>query len=428
MMTPTLTLGSAAGGLSRTAALRFVLHLLSLMVFRASCDFFGWRISPLFGVYGVDAKGVPFSNLHWLSLLVVLLVGLVYASYVSRKMDLYDTGLALLFLASYVPVTAVWWISEEAGSYVLFVSIFWALVLALTPAVRRPPAPVGEPGRVQERISLIYVAALLVMGAAILARFGLPTDFGFETAYVRRSEYAAWLPAGPIIYVFSWSVYVFCVYLLFVSRPILHKIIAVAFIALIFAASGDKIYALIVPVLMFAQVVARRGIWLAVPLLASIGVITSAAYFQAGGLWIPSLVQRLLFLPAAIGFNHIERFQEHLLYSYSFLSWAFKYDYHLIPSLLIGEEFYGNNDNATANFTVDAFVNIGWFGLPLLTFFFVWLRQVLAPGPHLIVVIPLFVQLLDTPLPTALLTGGGILMIATAYIVSSSQRPAKGRH
>jgi hypothetical protein len=427
MMTSTLAIGSAAGGQSRTAALRFVLHLLSLLVYRSSCDFFGWRISPLFGVYGVDARGVPFSNLHWLSLLVVLLVGLVYASYASRRMDLYDTGLALLFLASYVPVTAVWWISEEAGSYVLFVSFFWALVLTLTPAVRRPPAPVGEPGRVQERISLIYVAALLVMGAAILARFGLPTDFGFETAYVRRSEFAAWLPAGPIVYVFSWSVYVFCVHLLFVSRLILHKIIAVTFIALIFAASGDKIYVLIVPVLAFAHVVARRGIWLVVPLLFAIGVIASAAFFEAGD-WIPSLVQRLLFLPAAIGFSHIERFPEHLLYSYSFLSWVFKYDYHLIPSLLVGEEFYGNNDNATANFAVDAYVNIGWLGLPLLIFFFVWLRQVLAPGPHLIIVIPLLIQLLDTPLPTVLLTGGGILMIATAYIVSSSQRTAKGRY
>jgi hypothetical protein len=427
MMASTLAIGFAAGGQSRTAALRFALNLLSLLVYRSSCDFFGWRISPLFGVYGVDVKGAPFSALHWLSLLVVLLVGLVYASYVSRRMDLYDTGLALLFLASYVPVTAVWWISEGAGSYIAFVSIFWALVLMLTPAVRRPPATVGEPG-LQERISLVYVTALLLMGGAILARFGLPTDFGFETVYVRRSEFVQWLlPTGPIVYVFSWSVYVFCVYLLFVSRSILHKVVAVTYIALIFAASGHKIYVLIVPVLVFAQVVAKREIWLAVPPLFAIGVIASAAFFDAGE-EIPTLVQRLVFLPAAIGFYHIERFPEHLLYSYSFLSWAFKYDYHLIPSLLVGEEFYGNNDNATAVFTVDTYANIGWLGLPLLIFFFVWLRKVLAPGRHLIVVIPLLVQLLDTPLPTALLTGGGGLMIATAYIVSRSQRTAKGRY
>lgn len=427
MMTPTLAMGSAAGRQSGTAALRFVLHLLSLLVFRVSCDFFGWWISPLHGVYGVDAKGVPFSALHWFSLLVVLLVGLVYAGYVSRKMDLYDTGLALLFLASYVPVTAVWWISEGPGSYMAFVSIFWTLVLMLNSIVRRPRAVVGEPGWAQKRIGLAYVTALLLMGGVILARFGLPTDLGFETVYERRSEYVEWLrPTGPIVYVFSWSVYVFCAYLLFVSRPVLHKIIAVTYIAVIFAASGHKIYVLIVPVLVFAHVVAQRGIWLAVPLLAAIGVIASAAFFGADEL-IPGLVQRLLFLPAAIGFNHIERFQEHLLYSYSFLSWAFNYEYHSIPSVLVGEEYYGNNDNATATFTVDAYVNIGWFGLPLLIFFFVWLRKVLAPGPHLIVVIPLFNQLLDTPLPTALLTGGGGLMIATAYIVSSSKRIAKGR-
>lgn len=428
MMTPSPVIGSAAGRQSGTGALRFVLHLLSLLAYRLSCDFFGWQISPLFGVYGVDAKGVPFSALHWLSLITLLLVGLVYASYVSRRMDLFDTGLALLFLASYVPATAVWWISDEAGGYMAFVSIFWALVLILTSAARRPPVTVGEPGLAQEGISLIYVTALLVMGGAILAGFGLPTDFGFATAYARRSEFVEWLPTGPIVYVFSWSVYVFCVYLLFVSRPVLYKITAATFIALIFAASGDKIYVLIVPVLMFAHVVARREIWLVVPLLFAIGVVASAAFFHVGELWIPSLVQRLLFLPAAIGFHHIEIFPENLLYSYSFLSWVFKYDYHLIPSLLVGEEFYSNNDNATAKFTVDAYVNIGWIGLPLLTFFFVWLRQVLAPGPHLIVVIPLFVQLLDTPLPTALLTGGGMLMIATAYIASSSQRTAKGRY
>lgn len=406
------------------SAARFVAQVLGLLTYRLSCDYFGWVVATKFGIYGLEAKGMPFSELYWASMLVLLPIALVYARFVNRAMDLFDTGLALLFIASYVPLTTAWWICQGPTEYLAFASVFWMLLLAMVPAVKKPRPALGEKSILQQMISVGYAALVLLLAAAILARFGLPTDFGFDSVYNRRKEFSDWLPRGPAIYVFSWSVYVFCAYLLFVSRSWVYKAISIGFILLIFAASGDKIYALVVPVLLFALVVVRRNLWVFVPPLAAIGVTSSVWLFMAGELWVPSLIERILFLPADIAFHYVERFPDKLVYGYSFLSSFFEYREVLLPSFVIGKEFYSGVDNATANFLVDNYVNLGWAGLVVLLAFFVSLRRWLASGPHLIVLLPMFLQLLDTALPTTLLTGGGIIMIGTAVYIGHRKHPA----
>lgn len=406
-------------------AARVTTHLIGLVAYRLSCDYFGWTIAPLFGIYGLEVKGVPFSNLYWGSMMLLLPISLVYARFVSRRMDLFDIGIALLFIASYVPLTSAWWIAEGPSEYVIFASAFWLLTLMATSGFRRREAmDARRIGFAEEGIGFAYAVLLLFLGGAILLRFGIPTHFDFESVYSRREAFHDWIPRGPAAYIFSWSVYVFCVYLLFVANSIVYKTIAAGFILLIFSASGDKIYALIIPVLIFAYVLAQRKLWMSVLPLAATGILVSAWLFHVGELWVPSLVQRLLFLPADIAFHYVERFPEKLIYGYSFLSSIFDYRESNLPSFIVGKEFYSGNDNATANFLVDAFVNIGWIAIPLLVGFFLLLRLILSPGPHLIVLVPLFLQLLDTALPTTLLTGGGALMVATAYMIARKKGEA----
>jgi len=168
-------------------------------------------------------------------------------------------------------------------------------------------------------------------------------------------------------------------------------------------------------------IVSRRLTWIVTPLVA-VCTFVSLLFFWSGEIWLPSLVQRLLVLPADISFRYVDFFRYHLLYSYSFLSVFFPYEYAELPGKLIGAAFYSAGDNATAGFLVDVFINVGWFGLLPLVLFFTFLRNALPPAKSSIIIVPFLAQLLDTPLPTALLTGGGGLMIAVAFLISRTGR------
>lgn len=152
------------------------------------------------------------------------------------------------------------------------------------------------------------------------------------------------------------------------------------------------------------------------------GIFLSIIVFDWGDVWVPTVAQRLLIMPADISFRYIGYFKDPLLYSYSFMSSFFTYRFDELPGLLIGRLFYNAGDNATAAFTSDMFVNLGWWGLPPLVLFFLILRLTLAPGVHLVLLLPFFIQLIDTPLPTALLTGGGGLMILGALLIARRQQ------
>jgi hypothetical protein len=333
----------------------------------------------------------------------------------------------MLFLASYIPISSAWWIIDGSDQFFAFASIFWFFVYTTLSAMRwkRPQKGASE-GEFVGWVAIVFAGVLVFLGILLVARFGLPTDVGFDTVYQRRSEYAKWLPGGLLAYLFSWSVFVFCAYLFVIPRYYYFKVIAVLYLYIAYAASGNKIYMFLIPVLVLVNlVVSRRLTSILSPLFAA-GTIVSILFYWGGETWVPTLTQRLLVLPADIAFRYMDFFKQPLSYSYSFLSNFFSYEYTELPGNLIGTAYYTPGDNATAGFLVDAFINVGWFGLLPLIIFFVLLRNLLPPARDAIIVVPFLAQLQDTPLPTSLLTGGGGIMIAVAFLMSRIGQSKKG--
>ena len=405
---------------------RIPIQIALVFLFRFSCDVFGWTTSPFFGQYGIAVAGSPLSAKYFVSMGALMLAAGAYSVYLNRRMDAFDVGLGFLFLISYVPTTTAWWITDGSDQYFWFATIFWVAVLILnTSARRRLPVWSGRSAGAVNLLSLAYSGVLLFLGALLYQRFGFPMSLGFDTAYFRRAAFNEWLPRGILVYLFSWSVYVFCAYLLFVPKGWIYKLTAVIFIFLFFAVSGNKVYALILPVFIFIWIVTLYNMsWIMAPVMA-VGLSFSVVVFGLGDVWVSTVAQRLMIMPADISFRYVGYFKEPLLYSYSFLSSIFAYEFGELPGLLIGRLFYNPGDNATATFTSDMFVNLGWWGLLPLVFFFYILRRTLASGVHLVLLLPFFIQLIDTPLPTALLTGGGGLMILGALLIARRHRPSE---
>ncbi|MFD9899654.1 hypothetical protein [Mesorhizobium sp. NPDC059025] len=398
---------------------RLVIQFTLVLLYRLACDWFAWQTSRQFGQYGIATVGSPFSSKYFLSIAVLSVTAAIYSAFLNRRLDVFDVGLAFLFLTSYVPVTVAWWITAGSDSYFGFVTLFWVSILSLSIGVRwKSPSLPLLGGGYTKIFSIIYSAIIIYLGILLYLRFGAPVLTDFGSAYTLRAAFNEWLPKGLLTYLFSWSVYVFAIYLLIISKEILFKLIALIFIMMIFSASGNKVYILMLPILLFLHLISVYGFaWLMAPTMA-VGVVLAKIIFDLGEVWIPTFVQRFLIMPADIAFRYAEYFREPLLYSYSFLSPFFTYRYDDLPGKLIGKAFYVSGDNATAGFAVDMFTNLGWIGLPILVVFFVALRRVLTPGAHLVLLLPFVIQLIDTPLPTALLTGGGGLMIAGAFLIS----------
>lgn len=295
---------------------RIPIQIALVFLFRLSCDVFGWTTSPLFGQYGIAVAGDPFSAKYFASLGALLLAASVYSVYLNRRLDAFDVGLGFLFLISYVPTTTAWWITEGSDAYFWFTTAFWIAVLVLnTAARRRLPIWSGQSRGAVNLLSVAYSGVLLFLGLLLYQRFGFPISLGFDTAYFRRAAFNEWLPKGILVYLFSWSVYVFCAYLLFVPKSWIYKFAAIIFILLFFAVSGNKVYALIIPVFIFIWIVTLYNMsWIMAPVMAA-GLAFSTIVFSLGDVWVSTVAQRLLIMPADISFRYVGYFKDPLLYS-----------------------------------------------------------------------------------------------------------------
>lgn len=395
---------------------------LSCEVLAKVCvDYFTFNISPVFGKYGIDVVGQYFSESYIESWIAGLIVMTILALYLSTRKDVLDLAISFLCLATFLPASTVYWVSEGSLSFFLFCAVFWSITFCLFGAVRMSSkresllSYMRGKGFIGERcIAIGYSVVVLALLAVLVINFNLTLSIGFETAYIRRSAFSEWLEGSHLSYLFGWSVYVLSVYLIFIPKGIIFKLIGILFVMAIYSIAGDKIYLFLIILLAFLNVIKNRYyssfyISFCFVILPLSGIVF---YLNSGSIWVSAIVNRFLALPFGIAFNYIDYFKnQHLAYSYSFLSDFSKYPYSELPAKLIGDMFYIKGDNANVNFLADAFVNFGWLSIFYLVAFFIVIRISLHKSRYLLIACPLFFELINIPLPTALLTGGGGIML-----------------
>ncbi|WP_330115222.1 hypothetical protein SA496_07455 [Pseudomonas sp. JS3066] len=424
---------NAVRGLSLGLRSDGLLAIALLSVIAKTCvDYFLFAVSPVFGIYGVEVKGSFFSDIYWLSWVSYIFVMPAYFLFISGRGDIFDFALSFLFFSIFLPLLSLFWIEQGDLSYLSFCSIFWFLLflaLALLPVTRTVVRNDNVASRVEGFLDWFFLAVVVLLGGSLLLNFSIFSGFGFDSVYERRKAFTAWLGGGLSSYLYAWSVYVFGVYLVFVSRRKLFKLVGLLYVLIFYAVAGDKVYLFLLALVFFLRMTPLLG---GASLLLCGFIFLSLSgvgfFYLLGDIWVPTIVQRFLALPVDISFNYVEYFKsEPLLYAYSFLSSLFDYSYSDLPAKLIGAEYYVVGDNATVNFLADAYVNLGWVAIAPLLFFFVSLRAILRSSKYLVLIVPVFTQALDTPLPTLLLTGGGGLMIIICYMLSKhSLRQARG--
>lgn len=404
----------------RVASLLVVSFLAKIVV-----DHFAYAVSPIFGVYGVLVEGEYFSFHYLYSWVLYCLVLILPIFYMIPRRDVLDYSIFFVFYSFVIPLLACSWILPEVDyGFLHFSLVFWFLLYFLLVFLGSRGCEVGvlcaRSGLSIRLFSRMYIACLFFLASVMYLRFGIPADFGFDSVYERRKSFVEWRGGGLWVYLFNWSVYVFATYLVFISHSRMAKILGITYLLFFFGVAGDKVYLFLFLSIFFLVTVVRMQSVLLVPLLfVSLGGVGVGSYYYSESPWLPAIVNRFLLLPMDISYHYTAFFKgEYLVYSYSFLSAFFAYPYSQLPASLIGDHFYNAGDNANVNFLADAYINIGWFSLPVLLVFFASLRRCFSNARFLILLVPFLTQLLNAPLPTSILTGGGWLAIFTCALLN----------
>lgn len=133
------------------------------------------------------------------------------------------------------------------------------------------------------------------------------------------------------------------------------------------------------------------------------------------------IVRRVFFIPALLNEFYFDYFHKnHVFFSHSVLSSFVEYPYDLPPSKIIGEVYFGSeNNNANNGFISDGFLNLGMTGVilfSLLISFIIKIISVLKVDSRYFGVYFLMIfTLISSAFFTSLLTHGIILLLLISY-------------
>jgi hypothetical protein len=398
--------------------------LLLSCLFKVLVDFFLIEISIDFGLYGLNKAEDYFYFKYFLSWVFCLPLFLIISFFYSKVSEIFDLSLIFLFYINFVPLASIFWIQSESLDFLIYAYLFWIILFIALFLCRNFDPRCGEVYLKSKRKLIIieYVIILIVVFLALYAYVNLTyiPSFNLETVYARRFVFYNWLNSNFLNYLYTWSTYVLAIYLVFLTRTNLSKAVGFLYIIFIFSISGDKIYLFLVFYILILKLIFKTKKTIYVPLLLSIIILLAIIFYYSGEIWVPSLVHRYISLPSDISYKMASVFESDLLmYAYSFLSPFFEYKNADVPSKIIGDLYYNIGDNATASFLVDMYINIGYIGILLSCSALILFRFLAVGNSHSILIVPFIFQLIDTPMPTAFLTGGGFLSLLIIYFYGS---------
>lgn len=326
-------------------------------------------IAPWFGYYGFVPREATF--VEWLTVIEgTVLVALTMPARCRRPSEV-----AVLFLVLTVAVP-VMWIPLAYGpldsSQVCLLALTTAGAFGLIWLTLRGSRRTFSVVKLPRQGFWFVLAGVFVLSLGYLLATGGPTDIvGFDDVYAQRDVYrestttlgaylVGWLSGGLFPVMLAVGLYR--------RNPALvgASLFGVLFL---YALSGQKTYALGVPIVIGTYVMTRRGstrTWHWLGLLTMVIVLVAILDFLRDGYEITSLLVRRGISTAGINTGYyVDLFDGTPLYElkHSVLSGQGAPPYDVPPAVLVGQTYYTDGTVANANFLADGFANFAWIGV-----------------------------------------------------------------
>ncbi|WP_446370303.1 hypothetical protein [Coleofasciculus sp. G3-WIS-01] len=351
------------------------------------------------------------------------------------------TVIWLFLIIHYVPLLTVYGLSNESRYWMYSVTLFWLFVFCIIQIpIKIEPlfARIFILKETKKNLTFFYFFSFCIIAYAILAFLSANNSYltiNFVDIYNLRASLSFNLPLSN--YFINWMgciIMPFFISFSMINKKYLTLGVSICGEILLFAASGQKTFLLIIPLIIVITWRSKSRIisfsWLALS-MATIIFLSSMAFY-IGETWLTAIfTNRLLILPAVISFQHYDFFSENspTYLAHGILKNFVQYPYDTLPWYVIGKLYYGNpHVSANADMISDAYMNFRDFGVFLLApLFAISLRLIdgfcRVRDQRLVlsmVLVPLLYSL-NTSFLTSILTAGfgiAILLLYTIPIVA----------
>lgn len=344
----------------------FAYTLLMVLIYRVVLDLaFKTAVSPIYDYLGFV---INLNNVKLIESYVFLVV--IYVLMPRLISSVSVILLWLLIFISYIPMLTIYAFEDKSRLFMYSVSLFWIFVIIMT----KVPTPNLKCIKHSKLIiMLLCMSAIAAMYLLIYKYVGFKFNLNLERIYDVREEFTeSGIPFGA--YLFSWIAYAI--------NPILFSLLwakkkwALVIVVSItqffaFTATGNKTFLFALPYVLFLKWSAKRDSPIVYILFGLLSVIMAGllSYRLYNDVWITHLIaERMLFLPAQISFLYYEFFSSNdfVYLSHSIFQNIVPYGYHIGPTQLISEYFFGySNSSANTGIVGDAYMNFGVTGLLL---------------------------------------------------------------
>ena len=284
-------------------------------------------------------------------------------------------------------------------------------------------------------IFLISVSVILI----VLFSLFIKADFQWfnldpKKVYVFREHTDIIFNYNVFAYLNAWSFKVFGIFFLiiFLIEKKYFKLFLIFLLYLIWFGFFNHKFILFMPfVVLFFYILfnKKNDFTIFVTLLLFLICIFYALYLFTDEIFYTSLIiRRIFFIPPMLTFKYLEFFSENgfIYWSDSVLSGLIEYKYTISPQKIIGE-YIQTNSHANNSFISSGYMHAGVYGVFLYTLVFkliLWIIDSCSHGKKSnlivtsIIIIPMISLMLNSDLPTSLLTHGILISIVIIVLLN----------
>lgn len=385
-----------------------------------------YYINPTFALYHVYV-----SEWKWaVGLAVSLLVSVVIHMCASDITKPSRVPLYLIFLGLIVPILVLYGLRDGPTNFVLVATGLYTCMVVILNGSRIFMVPRLDKTALYliliglAVLSVYVVAALIATGGIQRVNFDLGDVYETRTDYQQRARF----PFGG--YVVPWQAYVVNSLLLCLGLYQRKKVLVASIILLqlgLFAMTNFKSF-LFAPVLVIGLYLLSEKRGLIKYMIAGGVTVLAFSYiwFLASGdhLWSSIIIRRLFFVPAHNHLLYFDWFAHNpkVMMSNSLLSPFIDNPYHERITRVISWEYHGRDGGPNVGYLGDAYAHFGFYGMAVYTLVLTGILKFVDVVGEMLptrVVVPVvgitFMALLNSALPTVMVTHGALLMIVCLW-------------
>ncbi|MBZ9714128.1 hypothetical protein [Deinococcus multiflagellatus] len=415
---------------------QWLVLLLSTVAFMGTLSWAVTQYNYILGIHGVRGQ---FSE----SALILSALGtlLEFVCIPKDRKKISSWILWLFFVFVVLPINTVFFLGDFSSEWFVAHSLFWTGVFTVVNyfqgrGVSSSPETRGltlRGGRLwYSLLTILLSLAGIATLAAQIANQGIRLDTSLTNVYETRERYAA-SSSTVALYLNNWLAFV-VLPLLFMrglqKRSMLHLGLAGAMMMLLFLGTGNRIFLIILPLVLMVSWFVRRGFSLSlIPLFFSGFLLFTASLWEYAHDPVPLALTmgRSLVIPAIISFYTFDFFSQHemMRLSHSIFSGFFSNPYPYDPANIIGRIYFRNPDEfANTGLVGDAYMNFGYYGMIVVGLLFAASLVLIdllsrAKKTYLVTAASLmpFIFAVNVSFFTTILTGGLLLSLILLFLL-----------